>query len=346
MALPWTDVTISSWSELLEKLHSAPIIPEKEGPGGHYRSPYVFRGMSDSNWGLQTSLERLKSPPQKVESALLRSFRKYASEGIFTKESAWEVLSVAQHNGLPTRVLDWSVSPLIAAHFATAGNTHFDKDGVIWCVDVTILRDKVLPESIASAIKPAFVFDTQLLQEQYKNLEAFDETDEGEETACIFFEPPSLDARIANQFGLLSVMNSCEGSHDKYFTEQGAIHENLVKRIIIDKEAKPEIRDMLDQNNINERMLFPGLPGLCDWLRRYYGPAKQPEKNVLSTVHQAIECGELQTAERLITIALSDNPPPKIAEKLKDLFIQINLSQYLKRQGINLNINELRELVK
>jgi hypothetical protein len=74
----------------------------------------------------------------------------------------------------------------------------------------------------------------------------------------------------------------------------------------------------------------------------------EPTRSVLhrSAASLAIECGELQTAERLITTALSGNPPSEIAEELKDLFIQINLSQYLKRQGINLNINELRELVK
>lgn len=73
----------------------------------------------------------------------------------------------------------------------------------------------------------------------------------------------------------------------------------------------------------------------------------EPTRSVLyrSAASLAIECGELRSAERLIATALSGNPPPEIAEELKDLFIQINLSQYLKRQGIDLNINELQGLV-
>ena len=73
----------------------------------------------------------------------------------------------------------------------------------------------------------------------------------------------------------------------------------------------------------------------------------EPIRSVLhrSAASLAIECGEIRTAERLIATALSGNPPPEIAEELKDLFIQINLNQYLKRQGIQIDINELRGLV-
>jgi hypothetical protein len=73
----------------------------------------------------------------------------------------------------------------------------------------------------------------------------------------------------------------------------------------------------------------------------------EPTRSVLhrSATSLAIECGDLQAAERLIANALSGNPPPAIAEELKDLFIQINLNQYLKRQGIDLDIKALQGLV-
>ncbi|MEH2240361.1 hypothetical protein [Nostoc sp.] len=61
----------------------------------------------------------------------------------------------------------------------------------------------------------------------------------------------------------------------------------------------------------------------------------EPTRSVLhrSAATLAIECGELQAAERLIAIALSENPPQEIAQELKDLFIKINLRPYFKRQG-------------
>jgi hypothetical protein len=73
----------------------------------------------------------------------------------------------------------------------------------------------------------------------------------------------------------------------------------------------------------------------------------EPTRSVLyrSAASLAIECGELKAAERLIATALSGHPPSEIAEELKDLFIQINLNQYLKRQGIDLDIRALRRLV-
>ncbi|HAG81350.1 MAG TPA: hypothetical protein DCL61_09295 [Cyanobacteria bacterium UBA12227] len=73
----------------------------------------------------------------------------------------------------------------------------------------------------------------------------------------------------------------------------------------------------------------------------------EPTRSVLhrSAASLAIECGELRAAERLIATALSGSPPPEIAEELKDLFIQINLNQYLKRQGLDIDISELQGLV-
>ena len=45
-----------------------------------------------------------------------------------------------------------------------------------------------------------------------------------------------------------------------------------IGQIVIPAELKWEIRDKLDQANINERVLFPGLDGLCMYLKRYYSP--------------------------------------------------------------------------
>ena len=89
----------------------------------------------------------------------------------------------------------------------------------------------------------------------------------------LLWEPPSLDLRIANQSGLLSIMNDGAASQNAFLHKHGAANPDLVVRIVVTAAMKSEAREMLDQNNVSERTLFPGLPGLCAWLKRYYGTA-------------------------------------------------------------------------
>jgi hypothetical protein len=194
---------------------------------------------------------------------------------------------VAQHNGLPTRCLDWTVAPLVAAHFACGDMAQKDQDGVIWCLHAGLLRDHNdwVNSQAGLRLGNAWVFDTRALESQYRDLDALDGRRVQAEQAStqgmiqidmhmlMLWEPPSLDQRIASQAGLLSVMNDAEASQGDYLRRLAVYEPGLVKRIVIAAGAKSEIRDLLDQNGISERSLYPGLPGLCQWLKRYYGQA-------------------------------------------------------------------------
>jgi hypothetical protein len=255
------DIPVRSWAELQEVLYG---IDKNEN--NRYRSNFVYRGVGDKSWSLQTSLQRIGDHCKDVEGPLLRSFLKYAGPGDIPSDALLFQLAVAQHHGLPTRVLDWTTSPKVAAHFVTWEEKDFDKDGAIWCVDVVQARE-LLPSSLKGILyeERAFLFSIEMLAD-YKKLSKFD-TLAGDGKFVLFFEPPSLDGRIVNQGAILSIMPGARLDLKDFLKK----HDHLYKRIIIPKKIKWELRDKLDQDNVTERMLFPGLDGTSRWLNRYYG---------------------------------------------------------------------------
>lgn len=258
------DIRVENWMDLHKVLYD--LLPNEE-THRRYRSNFVYRGAADSSWGLETSLYRMGGAFENVERPLLRSFKKYAETGSIPGDSLWIRLSVAQHHGLPTRLLDWTLSPKVALHFATAEEDFYDQDAAIWRINIPEIK-RLLPDDLRDVLHHASadLFSVEMLEDNIPTLEDLDAWRPGE-PFIIFFEPPSLDARIINQGAILSVMPGPRLILTEFLKE----HPRLYDRVIIPKELKWEIRDKLDQDNVTERMLFPGLDGLSRWLKRYYG---------------------------------------------------------------------------
>ncbi len=242
----------------------APDWPQVQG----LRTQLVYRGLSSTDRTLTTSLSRLAERPGDVEHHLVRNFRKYAHRDHSSRDSVWNWLSLGQHHGLPTRLLDWTFSPYVALHFVTNDLRTYDTDGVVWCVDYRSVHEH-LPPKLADVLRAegADVFTTELLGDNVGDLAAFDAL-AAEEPFALFFEPPSLDDRIVNQAAVFSVLAGTWDGLDTWLQR----HPGLARRVIVPAELKWEARDRLDQANVTERVLFPGLDGLARWLRRYYGP--------------------------------------------------------------------------
>jgi FRG domain len=257
--------TVGSWRELDDAIADSSWRRNARS----VRSTVVWRGLARSSYSNMSSLVRLRGDYQRLERHLIRNFRKYAHREA-PGPTMWDWLSLAQHHGLPTRLLDWTFSPLVALHFATASWP--DDEAVLLGVDCEGAHE-LLPLRLGELYERegSLVFTTDMLADLAADLEAFDALTE-EEPFVVFFEPPSLDERIVNQAAVLSAISDPTCHMEDWMDD----HPDLWRAWRIPPEVKAEIRDRLDEAHVNERLLMPGLDGLAAWLRRYYSPRRAP----------------------------------------------------------------------
>jgi FRG domain-containing protein len=264
--MPITEVVVRSLGDLIDKV--TPTEPDPKT--GRRRDSGVYRGDGDARWPLLTSLDKLGgagSPHSKadLEEHILRNFIRYSRPYLGQPPvNEWEVLVAAQHHGLPTRLLDWTYSPLVAAHFATL-ETDRSSDRVIWRLDwQSVHRCFGLPElalliqDLASIprgehpLTPWGLFSWPAKAKQF---------------ACML-EPPSLNPRIVAQSATFTLCSDKRQSFDR-FLEQHGLGSALTKFIIPANETA-RFRDQLDLVDVDERRLFPDLDGVAAEMRRYY----------------------------------------------------------------------------
>jgi len=234
------------------------------------RSSYVYRGMSKSSYTMYTTLQRTcKGLQKQLEPSILESFAKYAVfDDPSINKSIWYQMIAGQHHGLPTRLLDWTHSPLIALHFAVSGTNYDnmeDDDCTVWRIDIPEMHS-LLPGRYKEILKESTtkVFSLEKLMDACNSLEQYDL--DMEDKAMAIIEPASTDPRVVNQYSFFSIvpsnMTDIEGFLDKY--------TNNTYKYIIDKNLRWRILDMLDSLNISERVIYPGLDGLSKWIGRHY----------------------------------------------------------------------------
>lgn len=192
---------------------------------------FNFRGHSDSSWEL---IPKAGRPPfTNVSDADVFRHWKRRAMAYLDKEiySEWELLAIAQHTGIATRLLDWTHNPLAAAFFATSEN--YDKDGAI------------------------YVYNPSKRLE-HENFHPFDLSKI--KLLVNYYQPSTPSNRIANQHSHFTIHSiPTTALNDK--TKDG-----LLEKLIIKSEMKMDFMFMLNQYCVNNLTLFPDLEGLSKHL--------------------------------------------------------------------------------
>lgn len=283
-----SEVRITNIGEYLKEIMRITQVDEK---GNAYIQWY--RGQADKTWELVPGVQRDFSGS---EEDLFRKERYYtndflASASVFKSPTlpiddyaGW--LTLMQHYGLPTRLLDWSRSPLVSLYFTVCDKSRWDKDGCVWMltpgklnesqhlekpslidgkeysnVFIYNMKHKTIQTMLYTAFKRwKFCSIPEAITPEDRKFDHRFEDLKGKIAACY---PTEADGRVYSQLSTFTVHNSI-----RKLTE--ICDKSVLLRITIPHEDKKNLLSELSVCGITESHLFPDLEHLANEMKGRY----------------------------------------------------------------------------
>lgn len=258
---------------------------------------FYFRGHSKTNYDLVPGIFRLtKIDKNNRVGTYMRSLERdilyeFISEGciynpMISGSDYLSWLEIAQHHGLPTRLLDFTSSPLVALYFACSSSP--EDDAEVWVVNNEAYKRYINEKDGTSEV------DMRKCVQNILNAEVLGGTtvsDEGTEITLQFprlYKPNYYDERMAAQSSMFMMWAGLKDPLDALFTDtkywiskdnESNISTGIIGRFVIPYQSKSIILRQLDASGINEKTLYRGLDGVGRYLSNKYKVSGNNMKN-------------------------------------------------------------------